>query len=80
MCIRDRHITPHRLAEGGVHPGRVVAQLHGIEAGNGEEMCIRDSLTGLGQILAVGQADDRTGKEGVACAGGVDEDVYKRQG
>ena len=30
-------------------------------------------LTGLGQILAVGQADDRTGKEGVACAGGVDD-------
>ena len=65
MSVHYRHIQPEfQRAETGADILRDADDRRGQAAAN---------LTGLGQILAVGQADDRTGKEGVACAGGVDD-------
>jgi hypothetical protein len=59
--IHHRHIQPEfQRAEAGADILRDADDRRGQAAAD---------LTGLGQILAVGQADDRTGKEGVACAG-----------
>ena len=60
--VHYRHIQPEfQRAEAGADILRDADDRRGQAAAD---------LTGLGQILAVGQADDRAGKEGVACAGG----------
>ena len=65
MSVHHRYIQPEfQRAEAG-------ADVFGDADDRGGEAAA--DLAGLGQILAVGQADDRPRKEGIACAGGVDD-------